>query len=201
MRRAFVLVPGVVSLVASVSSVARQSRRPVRRRRPRPGDGRRLHAVADDATATWWNPAGLAGGAFFSAIVEYAAPAATGRARGSGGVSLGFPALGLSYYRLPHAARFGRPSLQSQQPGTEKMRAASVCSAPRSANPSEASGRRIRPSSSCTQGRPRAGWTRVRWWPSAGAARADGAQRDGTRVRYRVRTFEARGAMPAPGRP
>src|SRR3982074_3752673 len=28
-------------------------------------------AVADDATATWWNPAGLATGAFFSGIVEY----------------------------------------------------------------------------------------------------------------------------------
>src|ERR1700675_4353509 len=27
-------------------------------------------AVADDATATWWNPAGLATGAYFSAIVE-----------------------------------------------------------------------------------------------------------------------------------
>ena len=27
-------------------------------------------AVADDATATWWNPAGLAGGAYFSAILE-----------------------------------------------------------------------------------------------------------------------------------
>src|SRR6267143_6224513 len=28
-------------------------------------------AVADDATATWWNPAGLATGAFFNGIVEY----------------------------------------------------------------------------------------------------------------------------------
>jgi hypothetical protein len=57
-------------------------------------------AVADDATATWWNPAGLAGGAYFSAIFEYAHP--TDRpGRGLRGVSLGFPALGLSYYRLP----------------------------------------------------------------------------------------------------
>jgi len=57
-------------------------------------------AVADDATATWWNPAGLAGGAYFSAILEYAHP--TDRlGEGLRGVSLGFPALGLSYYRLP----------------------------------------------------------------------------------------------------
>ena len=27
-------------------------------------------AVAEDATATWWNPAGLAGGAYFNAILE-----------------------------------------------------------------------------------------------------------------------------------
>ena len=57
-------------------------------------------AVADDATATWWNPAGLAGGAYFSAILEYAHP--TDRpGEGLRGVSLGFPALGLSDYRLP----------------------------------------------------------------------------------------------------
>jgi len=28
-------------------------------------------AVADDADATWWNPAGLAGGAYFSGVTEY----------------------------------------------------------------------------------------------------------------------------------
>ena len=28
-------------------------------------------AVADDSTATWWNPAGLATGAYFSGIVEH----------------------------------------------------------------------------------------------------------------------------------
>ena len=57
-------------------------------------------AVADDATATWWNPAGLAGGAYFSAILEYAHPKDQ-PGEGLRGVSLGFPALGLSYYRLP----------------------------------------------------------------------------------------------------
>jgi len=51
-------------------------------------------AVADDATATWWNPAGLATSvSFVDVIVE------AGRG-GNGGVALGFPSLGLSYYRL-----------------------------------------------------------------------------------------------------
>ena len=70
-------------------------------------------AVADDATATWWNPAGLAGGAYFSAILEYAHP--TDR-RGAGlrGVSLGFPALGLSYYRLPRSEV--RPAIATAGP-------------------------------------------------------------------------------------
>jgi len=64
-------------------------------------------AVADDATATWWNPAGLASGAYFNTVVE------TGRQRQptnesavpasetiNRGFSLAYPALGLSYYRL-----------------------------------------------------------------------------------------------------
>src|SRR5712664_3063013 len=28
-------------------------------------------AVADDATAGWWNPAGLAGGAYFNGVLEF----------------------------------------------------------------------------------------------------------------------------------
>jgi hypothetical protein len=49
-------------------------------------------AVADDSTATWWNPAGLATGAYFNAAIE----AGDDHHRG---VSVAFPALGLSYYR------------------------------------------------------------------------------------------------------
>jgi len=56
-------------------------------------------AVADDATATWWNPAGLASGALFSGIVE------RGVARAPSddatlAVSFVVPSLGFSYYRL-----------------------------------------------------------------------------------------------------
>jgi hypothetical protein len=57
-------------------------------------------AVADDSSATWWNPAGLASGAYFNAIIEYDRPRdPAGDA--FGGFSVAFPALGLSYYRLP----------------------------------------------------------------------------------------------------
>jgi hypothetical protein len=63
------------------------------------GMGGAFVAVADDATATWWNPAGLATGAYFNAVLEYDRtrdPPETG-----GGIAVAFPALGLSYYRLP----------------------------------------------------------------------------------------------------
>jgi hypothetical protein len=60
-------------------------------------------AVADDATATWWNAAGLAGGAYFSSVLEYGHLPNAGDATDKTvkGVSIAFPALGLSYYRLP----------------------------------------------------------------------------------------------------
>jgi hypothetical protein len=51
-------------------------------------------AVADDATATWWNPAGLATGL---GVVDLSTEVSEG---GRGGVAFGFPSLGLSYYRL-----------------------------------------------------------------------------------------------------
>ena len=38
-------------------------------------------AVADDATATWWNPAGLASGAYFNGIIESSQPASDAIAR------------------------------------------------------------------------------------------------------------------------
>ena len=71
------------------------------------GMGGAFVAVADDATATWWNPAGLIL-SYFSLVVERAeteepADAAPGGPawRGTtGSFAVSFPALGLSYYRL-----------------------------------------------------------------------------------------------------
>lgn len=51
-------------------------------------------AVADDSSATWWNPAGLATGrGFVDLSLEVAE-------RADRGVAFTFPSLGLSYYRL-----------------------------------------------------------------------------------------------------
>lgn len=65
-------------------------------------------AVADDATASWWNPAGLATGAYLSAVIEGGrttepkSPPPEGPAARStfGDFAIAFPALGLSYYHL-----------------------------------------------------------------------------------------------------
>ena len=72
------------------------------------GMGGAFVAVADDATATWWNPAGLASGATLSLVWDMADNLAPRNPRPEGPASLGdtmgfaltTPALGLSYYRL-----------------------------------------------------------------------------------------------------
>jgi hypothetical protein len=65
-------------------------------------------AVADDASATWWNPAGLATGPYFSALFERVEDADPDDAPALGpasesrtwGFAIAYPALGLSYYRF-----------------------------------------------------------------------------------------------------
>lgn len=65
-------------------------------------------AVADDATAVWWNPAGLATGPVFNAVIEKGrvtepeSPVMTAPARRAtmSGFAMAFPSLGFSYYRL-----------------------------------------------------------------------------------------------------
>jgi hypothetical protein len=100
-------------------------------------------AVADDATATWWNPAGLATGAYFNAVIEYSVarqprderapdgqPVAAWRSPARG-VAVAFPALGLSYYRLainemrPPAPTAGQ-SANRQDQGTAAVRLRSL---------------------------------------------------------------------------
>lgn len=76
------------------------------------GMGGAFVAVADDATASWWNPAGVARGAYFSAILEFDTTRQPDIERDSLGrpvpawrasvraFSASYPALALSYYRL-----------------------------------------------------------------------------------------------------
>jgi hypothetical protein len=71
------------------------------------GMGGAFVAVADDASAAYWNPAGFAAGNYFTMVLDRTAGkvnpggASDGASSGSGSlVSVGMPALGLSYYRL-----------------------------------------------------------------------------------------------------
>jgi len=59
------------------------------------GMGGAFTAVADDGSATFWNPAGLASGAFFSLVLDWN----TLDHRSATLIALGTPPLGLSYYR------------------------------------------------------------------------------------------------------
>lgn len=70
------------------------------------GMGGAFVGVADDATAIYWNPAGLASGSYFSLVLDNGSADATpdgasaAAERSSFMIGLTTPALGLGYYRL-----------------------------------------------------------------------------------------------------
>jgi hypothetical protein len=70
------------------------------------GMGGAFVGVADDGTAIYWNPAGLAAGSYFSLVVDGGGGEATsdfgtrGAEKSSFLIGLSTPALGLGYYRL-----------------------------------------------------------------------------------------------------
>ena len=70
------------------------------------GMGGAFVGVADDATALYWNPAGLASGSYFSLVLDAAGKPAVpdagkqGAKQSSFFIGLTTPALGLTYYRL-----------------------------------------------------------------------------------------------------
>lgn len=79
------------------------------------GMGGAFVAVADDASALYWNPAGFATGDYAGGVIEHqglstSGDVAPGRRRSATLVAMGVPALGVGYYRLvsvsmvtPHA--------------------------------------------------------------------------------------------------
>lgn len=73
--------------------------------------------VADDGTAIYWNPAGLAAGSYFSLVLDAGAARTTpdglltGAERSNFLIGLSTPALGLGYYRLYAAAVVPPPTL------------------------------------------------------------------------------------------
>ena len=91
------------------------------------GMGGAFVAVADDATATWWNPAGLAAGPFMNVVVEYGqirepgdpSPVGPGARFGTSGFALAMPALGLSYYRLRLSEMAPADSIGAAEPGRQ----------------------------------------------------------------------------------
>jgi hypothetical protein len=81
------------------------------------GMGGAFVGVADDATAIYWNPAGLAAGSYFSLVLDRTGMEAvpdrsqTGTEKSSYFIGLAMPALGLGYYRLQTATAHPAPSL------------------------------------------------------------------------------------------
>ncbi len=102
------------------------------------GLGGAFVAVADDASATWWNPAGLAGGAYVNAILDAATaqdPRAATDAAGAAtqssrtvarGFSVAYPVLGLSYYRLRVSELRPTGPTAGQSPGRQDQGRAPV---------------------------------------------------------------------------
>ena len=78
------------------------------------GMGGAFTAVADDASAVYWNPAGLASGSFFSLVLDH-----NSRDEGSATLlALGTPPLGFSYYQTATGDRAnGRNSLVAHHAG------------------------------------------------------------------------------------
>jgi hypothetical protein len=117
-----VFVPVAVAQPADVVGVRAQ------------GMGGAFTAVADDATATWWNPAGLAGGPLVNAILgvgqlrEPATPSTAEPAWRAGqvGFAAAFPALGLSYYRLRVSEMAPSPPTDAVAGGRQDLGAGDV---------------------------------------------------------------------------
>lgn len=100
MRRAFTTVVSVVSFLASVGTGAARAQMHEAVGARAQGMGGAFTAVADDATATWWNPAGLAAGPYFNTLIEYDRPDVPEHTNVQA-LAMALPSLGLSYYRLP----------------------------------------------------------------------------------------------------
>jgi hypothetical protein len=90
-------------------------------------------AVADDASAVYWNPGGLAAGAFFSLVMDRGEATAEppddthrGASNSSFLLALSMPALGLSYYRLRGTTVTPHPATGTGGVGAEIVQVASL---------------------------------------------------------------------------
>lgn len=102
----------LVVLLASAQPARAQAEPPVGVRAA--GMGGAFTAVADDASAVFWNPAGLAAGSFFSLVLDRNTMDQDSAAL----IALGTPPLGISYYRTATAdLPNGRHSLVAHHAG------------------------------------------------------------------------------------
>lgn len=91
---AFTVAGGLFSTAAAAQTVGVRAQ----------GMGGAFTGVADDASAVYWNPAGLASGAYFSGVVDFnsagtASDSSFHHESSAALVSFAMPPLGLSYYR------------------------------------------------------------------------------------------------------
>jgi hypothetical protein len=97
---------GLISFVLLTASASAQTFESIGTRAQ--GMGGAFVAVADDATASWWNPAGLASGATLNILYEHGRITEPDNTSGfvpasqttPNAFAAAFPSLGLSYYRL-----------------------------------------------------------------------------------------------------
>lgn len=101
------------------------------------GMGGAFVAVADDASAVYWNPAGLATGRFFSFVFDVgrvendveatgAGPGRVGERRDGSLLALGTPPLGLSYYRLSSVTARVTPESTGESADLARLRTSHV---------------------------------------------------------------------------
>jgi hypothetical protein len=91
------------------------------------GMGGAFVAVADDASAIYWNPGGLASGAFFSLLVDRSTSEVTpdhpsdGASRSAAIIGLSTPPLGLGYYgsvkHRPSASALQQSRMEAEKTG------------------------------------------------------------------------------------
>lgn len=105
MRAAAVAVAGSLAfLLASAAPAQAQAEPPVGVRAA--GMAGAFTAVADDASSVFWNPAGLASGAFFSLVLDHNSL----DNRSATLIAIGTPPLGVSYYRTEMRESATRPN-------------------------------------------------------------------------------------------
>ena len=158
-------IAGAALLVGWATAAAAQSFEGVGTRAA--GMGGAFVAVADDASASYWNPAGFASGNYFTIILDRTTsksdPAVPEGARKGSGLlfAMGMPAVGLSYYQLRSTvlaglkvSATGAAGLKASTTGAAGLKASTTGAAGLKASTTGAGGLKVRTTGSPTDGLP-----------------------------------------------